>query len=483
MIKAMHTADEQAFVHEILHCTEGCAKRSWDGSAEWYMIRVIHDRHDTTPELACRSGPDLKGKIIESSFAASILFRNYTGKLDRLPKIVALRSVDDLKRWASSIDPEKAGVPPFTMTPGLGYQDDKPHGYTCHCEYQDEREAIAAAVAQINWDTAHVDTYACVPYDGTDANPGGTPGGESTPHLMPAFSPALNSLSVVREKPGGRVLLWCGQGATGSGQATSGYFGTEIDKPIYSRAGTTFIETADTMNIYKMTLSDDPLTLKIEVIYKNLQQGGPDAVNTVTRDDIREGRAFPHISITSIFEPATEEQVRAHHAAWFGHGALANFIVKGTIALETIRVYNPSANVKWAMFMNEDPTGARTLLEEARKRSKDCEEGFPIGQLPLSKGDREKYQIASLVGPLLDIVHRYCAWRHAIWIVPPQCKDNEDAEAVPFIPQKETPPSWGECPMNRDEARAWLARWQPTCPHLEQQHRQRGLPSVEPHVP
>ena len=72
LLDSLKNANEQDFVLEILRLTREHAKETWTAGAEYYMLRVNHDRVDVNPFLGSGSEA-VKGKTITSNFSASPL--------------------------------------------------------------------------------------------------------------------------------------------------------------------------------------------------------------------------------------------------------------------------------------------------------------------------------------------------------------------------------------------------------------------------
>ena len=159
LLWALKRKDEAAFVQRILHVTERSAARVWDPDAEFYSVRVVHDRRDVHPELGGEAA-ELRGKRINASFAVTNLYRNYHGlhpeRLAELPDIIAIRSIDDLKAWAASISVDVDCPPVKRFVP-----KDNPlaqsSGYPCWIEHLDERKALKEAIGRLPSSKWHID--------------------------------------------------------------------------------------------------------------------------------------------------------------------------------------------------------------------------------------------------------------------------------------------------------------------------------------
>lgn len=370
-----------------------------------------------TSRHAGKMNPSLVGKQVQSSFVGTILCRQYTNCMNMMPRFVGIRSVADLSAWAKTIT-ATGEVKPFTPKGG---------GWGAPWNYSTEdaamRAEVEAAVQQIDWKKAAWDVYAPVPFD--EAIDG------------PAFAPAFNSMWLVREKPGGQLLLWFIHAAIADGTPRNGYFGTAFDKPIVARAGAKFHPLADEQNFYRVSVSDAPLRLTIECFY---HKHDPQMTS-------------PYLTVDSIFEVASREEVEKVTGA-IGvddvndeeRRQAASLIVKGSMVESILQLYLPNAS-KAQLFALLDDSAVddkyKQRVEGGMSRSD------ALKKVPLSLDKR-------IIGPLLDLFCDFASWRSALWLIDPKVEALAEAENVPQKqPQHEAP---------RDQARDGLRKRLAACP-------------------
>jgi len=278
MLQALHTGDERTFIETIISITAQPnipQEYSLSSKSEDYkMVYSTHSRSDRDGDLTCSY---LEGKTVIAEFIGKILVKNYSRVMDTLPNQVPVRSVKDVEGWARSI---KLVCP---YADGIDrYQIDWPNvpagGLLCYME-EKFRVEFVRAVESIDWDNAAFDVYATVPFDGEKDGD--------------VFAPAFNCMWLIKSTSSGMaepLQLWFIISALADGTPSGGYFGLEFGKPIISRSLAQFSPLADKDNIYRVTVTEDPLAFKIEAFHWQTSE-----------EELR----YPYIVVTSEFKHAT----------------------------------------------------------------------------------------------------------------------------------------------------------------------------------
>ena len=160
MLQALHKSDEKSFIEAIINITAESQSLESESiqTKHFYTVHALHGRYDKFGE---KFSSNLKGKTVNSSFNATLLVKNYRECLDTLPDHVAIRSIEEVKSWAKSIQTEclhPNGVEPFYV--------DRPNSsrvqYNCFMENEDDRFRFSEAVRNIDWENATFDVFASI---------------------------------------------------------------------------------------------------------------------------------------------------------------------------------------------------------------------------------------------------------------------------------------------------------------------------------
>jgi hypothetical protein len=390
LLNTLQAADETKFVNEMLAITEARATREWNGDAEFYQAHALHNRDDHFAGKLNKK--DLLGKRVNSAFTSSVLFRRYNNCMDLMPNHVAISSTKLLAAWANSISVESDhpnGVEDFKHPSGASYK--------CFIENRDARAKIAKAVGNIDWDKARCDVYAAVPFD---------------EHVNGyVFAPAFNSLWIVREAPGGRLLLWFVQAASASSVPGTGFFGVEFDEPIISGAGQHFHVLSDARNPYRVTLSDEPLELTIEVFH---EAHDPQMTQ-------------PYITVTSVFTPATADEI-ARVIGEVGKDDMhdeatrqaCRLIMKGALMQSVVSTYFPQLSDAENFAIVDKEKDVEKRLAEQLADGDDGSYSLQDAVKSLDVGVDIK-----IIGPLLHMFNDCKQCSGGLWIIPPQAEASQ----------------------------------------------------------
>lgn len=272
-------------------------------------------------------------------------------------------------------------------------------GYRCYMENKNDRIEFVEAIGKIDWENANFDVYATVPYDENQSGP--------------VFSPAFNSFWLVYSgadcNEDASLKLWFCQAALADGTPSAGYFGLSYDTPILSRRGIPdFSPFADENNFYRVVIKKNPLTIQIESFHHQLD---PELQH-------------PYIIVTSIFEPATTEEIsktvgKIGVKDMWGIELLkaSAMIVKGALMEEILSAYYPDASYGQLFSIMKDPDEQRShISEELMKGSTHAD---VVKSIPLSMNK-------AVVGNLLGAFSFFFSNRHGIWILPPTIEDTDE---------------------------------------------------------
>jgi len=369
ILQALHTGE--TFIETIISITaqhnplQDDSLSSKFEDEDYKMIYSTHSRNDRDGNLRCSY---LEGKTVIAEFVGKMLVKNYSRVMDTLPNHVPVRSVKDVEEWARSIPlycPHPDGNDRYT----IGKQT-----FLSHMEGSFRAEFVQA-VKSIDWDNAPFDVYATVPFDGKKDGD--------------VFAPAFNCLWLIKSESSGEaepLKLWFIISALADGTPSGGYFGLEFGKPIISRSLAKFSPLANQDNIYRVTVSEDPLTFKIEAFHYQ-----------TNREELR----YPYIVVTSEFKHATMKEI-----AKIGHldeldclKKTVAILVKGALMEEILILYR-----------KRHPRVIRLLEMVAGKQE--------VDSCILSLKDW-------FVGDLEAAFDNFAKNRGAIWVIRPEIVDTD----------------------------------------------------------